>query len=133
MAEDPSFYFNPFSSSWFGWTWRKVILAFPYLSNRAYLFVRNQKRQLDIPFQAFYPASLLPFLPMNVRCWTMIKALRKSRFTVFFSPFPPWRYISMDLAHRTGTECWKSKLCKLKERALSSFYKREVKAFCYSG
>ena len=65
---------------------------------------------------------------MDVRCWTTIKAFQEKAVSPFFFPSVEIS-ISMDLAHRTGTEYWKSNLRLWKERgSLSSFYKREVQS-----
>lgn len=84
MAEDPSFYFNPFSPSWFGWTWRKVIPRVPIFVESRISF--RQRGQLDIPFQAFYPCIAFTSPSDGRSLLDDDKSVsRKSRFTVFFS------------------------------------------------
>lgn len=124
MAEDPSFYFNPFSPSWFGWTWRKVIPRVPiFVESRVSL---RQRGQLDIPFQAFYPCIAFTSPSDGRSLLDDDKSVsRKSRFTVFFSP--PWRYLFLWIWHIEPEP--KIELATLKERgSLSSFYKREVQS-----
>lgn len=126
MAEDPSFYFNPFSPSWFGWTWRKVIPRVPiFVESRVSL---RQRGQLDIPFQAFYPCIAFTSPSDGRSLLDDDKSVsRKSRFTVFFSLRGDIHFYGSGTSNRN--RILKIELATLKERgSLSSFYKREVQS-----
>lgn len=128
MAEDPSFYFNPFSPSWFGWTWRKVIPRVPIFVESRISF--RQRGQLDIPFQAFYPCIAFTSPSDGRSLLDDDKSVsRKSRFTVFFSP--PWRYPFLWIWHIEPEPNTENRTCdsEKNEALLVPFINAKFRAF----